>query len=263
MNKYLMFNFQSYIKYYDIFLISAMFIGGFSMAFVLPWYMIILAYLMTYVISTAIISTIYHKLWCHKSFEPKSWVNWFGAITGFIFFLGLPGSYAIMHLLHHKDPNDPEHPQSPKHPLRYRLFHWIYGHKFKLSDEYQKKTKIIAEKFFKSNKWALQVNLKRRLIIIHFAYLIFYLIGPHFFAFMLLTSALSNLRGILFNIGSHWYDKNGKQQTLNSKLVSVLLWSDEAFHQEHHDFPRRAILGSGGPAETSKFIINIYSKQSS
>lgn len=250
---------NKFIYYYNMVLLSTMYFVGITIIFFLPWYYILVAFFLTYPVST-VLSTIYHKLWAHNAFKEKWWVNWMGVFAGFIYFLGPPIQLVVTHTLHHEDIEDLNHPMSPKHPVRYRLFHWIYGHKFKSSEEFKEKKKIIASKFYKQHPWAKKVNLEKRLVIIHIVYLLFYIISPTFFAVMLLSAALFNWRVLLFNVFGHWYNKSGELQTVNSQILSVLFWNDEMLHKDHHDHPHKTSLGKYGPNKTAEFFVKLFSK---
>lgn len=68
-------------------------------------------------------STVYHKLFAHRSFKPRAWVPYLGTFIASILLLPSPKTFASLHRLHHKYSDTDYDPHTPLHGKLYTFFH--------------------------------------------------------------------------------------------------------------------------------------------
>ena len=83
---------------------------------------ILLAVVLIIPLNAFAFSTVYHKLFAHRAFKPKTWVPYIGSVIGVLLLLPSPKTFAGLHRMHHKYSDTELDPHTPLYGKRYTLF---------------------------------------------------------------------------------------------------------------------------------------------
>lgn len=186
----------------------------------------------------------YHRLWCHRSFTTKKWVEWLLMILGVASNAGSCLSWVAMHRVHHQKADRPGDPQNPHTHKRWQLWLTDFGDDWSTSPKHIKD--LIhdpMQRFFHRNYFKLAIG-----------YVVFWsLVSWYFASWYPILAAWSipvitnfNLAGFL-NAHFHRHGQKNwkpifsyrnfdtKDDSLNSAVLNFFM-AGSALHNNHHAY---------------------------
>jgi len=227
---------NTFVKHYNRFLLLFLHTGAITALIVTDELLLLLAIAIPlHILSKGIISTIYHKLWCHNIFKPKRWVNTFGLVVGWLNFFSTPKQYVVTHWQHHKYVNTPKDHLYPGHHWRFRYFPWIFGKANQQFPDVVKEGRELGGRFVKLNPWCKNINLEKRMAFITAVYLLIYAVSPFLFGAMLVCASMTMIGGYITNVTPHRFNRRKEAIVIDSPLRQTILFNTEMMHQQHHE----------------------------
>ena len=227
-----------------------------------PLTIFLLGLLLSYIMRNILLSAIYHKLFAHNAFTPKSWVPTVGNILGFVYFMPPSRTFYVEHITHHRLVDTEEDILYPGRNIIVRTFPFLFNRVKLVTPEVAKLKRTLAIRYEEKNPWSKKFNLEFRMVTIIVAYLSFYVIDYNLFSVMLVSASLFHYVGYVGNVVPHnRFDADGKAITTNHRWLSWMLWATDFDHKDHHDKPKDLHYGPVGPAKTLQFIVGLLSSK--
>ena len=198
-----------------------------------PIWIFVIAALLVVPLNAFAFSTVYHKLFAHRAFEPKIWVPILGEIIGALLFLATPFTFAAQHRLHHRFSDTDMDPHTPKYGKRFTYFPYFFTNKkLKAPDSsmFEKLTKDLARDF------PTLYKIKDTHVFLFFIVFNTCLFFTSYTAFAVSISVVFlnlNLHGFA-NTFFHNVNKDGTVSIINMPFFASIL-SPEFNHAQHHD----------------------------
>ncbi len=170
----------------------------------------------------------YHRLFAHRSFEPKSWYPYLTTFLSSISFFGSPMEYALVHRIHHSNSDRAGDPHSPVHGRVHAYITWMT--RFNPSV----KQYLIVKDLGKKYPWMIAFNKYEWIVPIVF-YLILFLISATAGYIVLLASLLSLHAALSVNAFAHATSiPIGERDGSIDSLWAARLISPIFLHRHHH-----------------------------
>lgn len=204
----------------------------------ISWHYFFLVYLCWCLIGVFGVSTVYHKIYAHRSFEVKDSLIpflYFFTLLGMLSGQGSPLSYAAVHRSYHH-PNADLNGFDPHSPNVNSFWHAYYGWHFKMFNYNFRGIKdLIANRFLSfCHKYYYQFFVVFHLLaaLVSFKYLVLCVVWPALFHVhqMNILNSFSHKKWFGYrNFES--YDKS-----VNNLVFGILTWGT-GFHNNHHALP--------------------------
>ena len=202
----------------------------------------------------------FHRYLTHESYSARPWLVKFFSILGCLGGTGSPLAWVAIHINHHLKSDKPEDPHSPLYK-GIKIFTLDYVNEVD-NDTKWRIRRLVTDKF--------QQFLHRYYfgILVIYSLLLLVIGGPWLMIFGHLTPAL--VTGIMSNVVNYvghkpnWFG-SFRSHTLNDNSANNWVWAipswGEAWHNNHHRFPKRSYFGDRWyQVDISGLIIKIISK---
>jgi len=184
----------------------------------------------------------YHRLLTHGSYKTSKFIERVLTIVGALAGTGSSLAWVAIHINHHLHSDKPNDPHSPLYK-GLRIFTLEYEQQTPESTKWRMRT-LVRDKFHQF--------VHRYYFVIHAVWgiILFVLGGWEFVIFLhwapvVITSLMSNVVNYVGHMPS-WFG-NFRTYNLNDRSTNSWLWAipswGEAWHNNHHRFPRRAYFG--------------------
>lgn len=184
----------------------------------------------------------FHRKYTHNSYNTYGWLNKLFALFGCFAGTGSPLAWVAIHINHHLKSDKPDDPHSPIHK-GIKIFTLDYVNEVSADTKWRMRD-MVTDKF--------QQFLHRYyfLVLAIYSTVLFAIGGFWLMVFMHWAPAL--VTGVMSNVVNyaghmpHWFG-NFRTYNLNDHSANSWLWAipswGEAWHNNHHRWPRRAYFG--------------------
>lgn len=204
------------------------------------WSCIPLVLVLWFVCGCLGITTCYHRLLTHQSYETYRWVKYTLAIIGCLGLQGGPLRWVGVHRVHHSDSDGPKDPHSPKKNFLWGHMWWVF---FKDGPDFKPYDMV---KDLQKDRVLVFIDTWFYLFTIPFA-IGLYLIGGWpwivwgiFVRITVSYHATWVVNSLAHTIGYRNFDT--KDGSTNCPLIAPITWG-EGWHNNHHAFQRSAAHG--------------------
>ena len=167
----------------------------------------------------------YHKLFVHRSFDPRPWYPYLSAFIGSIAFFGDPMNAAMVHRNHHRYADTDKDPHSPIHGRFHAYLGWIATYKPSLRDS------IVVTDLARDYPW-LVIYRKHEWMVPLIFHSVLYILSPIIFSAVAIACLLSVHNGLAINAFSHDPHNQDNEKAIDSIFLGR--WINPAFLHRHH-----------------------------
>jgi fatty-acid desaturase len=219
----------------------------------------ICSFLLTILINAFAFSTVYHKLFAHRSFKPKAWVPYVGTFIGLLLLLPTPRSFLVQHRLHHRFSDTERDTHSPKFGKLATFMPYFFrgkGIKYHSPDIFYSISKDFERDYPILNRLTEDIAL---LVYIVFNSVMLF-IGVDYFIVSVMVSLGSIILNGYANTFYHKIQENGDVVIVNKPLMARFI-SPEANHAQHHNFASSYDFSSESAKDWMAPIIDRFLKK--
>lgn len=184
------------------------------------------------------VSTVYHKIYAHRSFEVRESLGVFLKIFtlfGMLCGQGSPLSYAAVHRNFHH-PNSDQNERDPHSPKIHSFWHAYYGWHFKrFSYNFSGIRDLLSNRFLVwCHRWYNQFFLGAHIIIgiLSFKFLIFCIVLPS----LIHIHQMNILNSFSHKLWFGYRNFESEDDSVNNLVFGLLSWGT-GFHNNHHAMP--------------------------
>lgn len=206
-------------------------------------------------------STVYHKLFAHRSFKAKAWVPYAGTFFAVLLLLPSPRTFLAQHRLHHKFSDTEYDPHSPKFgKLATFLPYFFKGEGSKHPDPSVMYS--ISKDFVRDYPILNRLTDDIALLFYIMFNSVMLFIGVDYFVVSVMVSLISVILHGYANTFFHEVQENGDVVILNKPLGARLI-SPEFNHAQHHDLASSYDFGTESAKDWMVPIIDSFLKRPS
>lgn len=235
-------------------------IGAAAAAFYISdWTIFVVSFVAWYQLSHLFgLSIVYHKLFSHRSFVPKTGVAELGALINILSFKGTPDVYALIHRIHHRHSDTDLDPHTSKDQWYRGYFGILFPNKILEKFSPREKRDFVKDVYV-DFRWVKQLTFKVRLALLIVFYTTIFIIDQNLLAGVLCGSVVSIHIGLMINLFGH-RKVNNNMVTVNRPWIAA--WFGPSFnHNYHHTYPRSYHEAGPGRFELASWLIkNFLSK---
>ena len=191
------------------------------------------AFLISIPINAFAFSTVYHKLFAHRTFSPKTWVPYIGTLLAVLIMLPSPRTFLSQHRLHHKFSDTEYDPHSPKFGKLSTFFPYFFkstGNK-NCNENIRKN---VSKDFAKDYPVLNQLSDNAAFLIFTMFNIGLLLLGVDFFIFSMLVCLVNLILHGYANTFFHEFQRNGEVTIINKPMGAKFI-SPEFNHARHHE----------------------------
>lgn len=197
----------------------------------------------------------YHKMFCHKSFEPKAWFPYFSAFIGSISLFGDPLRSVMLHRLHHKYADDTLDPHSPRHGRFHAYIGWLYSYVPPENERY------IVIDVIRKYPWTVSFS-KWEFLIPYAFHSCMFLISTDLFLTIMLGVLVTMQVALLNNAFSHDPSITARGPCATDNIFLAKYINPVFLHKQHHDIPYKWNYSDPNVNDfTAKFIVKFLAKK--
>ena len=195
------------------------------------WFLFLLSFVIWFIVSHWFgLSIVYHKLFSHRSFIPKSHVALLGTIVNIVSFKGSPQRFTLIHRIHHKHADTDLDPHTPRDHWYIGYFGIVVPDRVLDKFSYEEKRKTVND-IFRDFVWIKKLSPLIQFLIIALFYTVLWLVNYDVMVAVLFASIVSIHVGMLINLLGHQ-----NSTTINRPLMALIL-GPSFNHDYHHNNP--------------------------
>ena len=219
---------------------------AFSLIYLFPFYVLIwhdnpflffaLSVLITLPLNAFAFSTVYHKMFSHRSFKPRAWVPYVGTYIASLLFLSSPKTYTAQHRLHHRFSDTEYDPHTPIFGLRFTMFPAFFKNKRLKLPNLELKQSLVRDidREYPVISKVTDLHMFLSFIVTN---TIFFYISQDLFVISILTAFMNVMLHGYANTFFHKLNDDGAVSIVNLPIKASFI-SPEFNHAQHHDNPK-------------------------